>query len=77
MHMAVEGSQTHLAAAEFQLAERGIDDLPIQFEGLCRRHAGDEAEQGGDGAAGSEHGDVLFAACLLEDTPQGIRWRRK
>lgn len=70
MHMAVEGSQTHLAAAEFQLAERGIDDLPIQFEGLCRRDAGKQAEQGGDGAAGGEHGDILFAGGLFEDAPQ-------
>ena len=70
MHMAVEGSQTHLAATKFQLAERGIDDLPIQFEGLCRRHAGDQAEQGGDGAAGGEHGNVLFAAGLFENALQ-------
>ncbi|RMT83627.1 hypothetical protein ALP39_04861 [Pseudomonas marginalis pv. marginalis] len=57
--MPVEGSQCHLATAEFQLVERGVNNLPVQFEGLGGRHSGNQVEQGGDGAAGGEHGDFL------------------
>src|SRR5690606_6917040 len=72
MHMAVEGSQTYLAAAKLQVAERGVDDLPVQFKGLFRRHTGNQAEQGGNGAAGGKHGNVLFAACLFDYAPQAV-----
>lgn len=61
MGLAVEGGQGHLAAAEFQLAERGVDDLPVQLEGLAGADAGDAVEQGGDGSARGEDGDIVAA----------------
>ncbi len=67
MRMTVEGSQSHLATAEFQLVERGVDDLPIQFKGLPGRYLGNQVEQGGNGAAGGEYGDFLIAVGLFED----------
>ena len=53
--MAVEGSQCHLATAEFQLVERGVYNLPVHFKRLRGRHSGNQVKQGGDGAAGGEH----------------------
>ena len=70
MCMTVEGSQSHLATAELQLVERGVDDLPIQFKGLSGRHSGNQVEQGGDGAARGEHGDFLLAVGLFQDALQ-------
>ena len=45
VRMTVEGSQGHLATTKLQVVERGVDDLPVQFKGLPRRHLRDEVEQ--------------------------------
>ena len=76
MHTAVEGSQGCLVATEGQARERSIDDLPVELEGSLGRYAGQQVEQGGDGAAGGEYGDVLTAlgACqqALQTAADGI-----
>ncbi|MNQ74550.1 hypothetical protein D3C85_893090 [compost metagenome] len=68
--MTVEGSQGHLATTKLKLVERGVDDLPVQFKGLPGRHLRNQVEQGGDGAAGREHGDFLGVVGLVEDAMQ-------
>lgn len=68
--MTVEGSQCHLATAEFQLVERGVNNLPVQFERLGGRHSGNQVEQGSDGAAGGEHSDFVGVVGGLKDALQ-------
>ncbi|MNI37625.1 hypothetical protein D3C73_917250 [compost metagenome] len=68
--MTVEGSQGHLATTKLELVERGVDDLPVQFKGLFGRHLRNEVEQGGDSAAGGEHGDFLRVVGLFENAVQ-------
>ncbi|SPO56252.1 protein of unknown function [Pseudomonas sp. JV551A1] len=70
MGLAVEGSQCHVAAAELQLAERRVDDLPVQRERLAGGNTGNQVEQGGNGAARGEDGDVVTAAGGIENTLQ-------
>src|SRR5690606_10749714 len=70
MRMAVEGSQTYLAAAELKQAKRGIDDLPIEFKCLVHRYPGKQVQQGGNGAAGGKHGDAVLVVRLLDDAHQ-------
>jgi len=60
--LAVERSQCHVAAAKLQLAERRVDDLPVQREGLTGGYTANQVEQGGDGATGGEHRDVVATA---------------
>ena len=64
--MTVEGGQSHLATAELQLVERGVDDLPVEIERLVGGYAGQQVEQCGNGAAGGEYGNVLLAVGLFE-----------
>ena len=68
--MTVKGSQGDLAATKFELAERGINNLPGQLEGFAGRNLGQQVEQGSDAAAGSEHGNVLLMPGQVEDTVQ-------
>ena len=68
--MTVKGSQGDLAATKLELAERGVNNLPGQLEGLAGRHLGQLVEQGSDTAAGREHGNVLLMAGQIENTVQ-------
>ena len=70
MHKTVKGSQGDLAATKLELAERGINNLPGQLEGLAGRHLSQQVKQGSDAAAGSEHGNVLLMAGQVKNTVQ-------
>src|SRR5690606_11270943 len=65
----VEGSQGHLGATEFQVGQRGVDDLPVQLEGLRWRNADESVQQGGDGAARGENGNARLRVAGLFDDP--------
>ena len=70
MGVTVEGSQCHLATTELELVERGVNNLPVHFEGLGGRHSGNQVEQGGDGAAGGEYGDFVGVVGGFKDPLQ-------
>src|SRR5690606_32821529 len=52
MRVAVEGSQGQFVTTEFRQTQRRIDDLPVEFESLDRRHADHQLKGRSDGAAG-------------------------
>ncbi|MCY1435461.1 hypothetical protein D9M71_515580 [compost metagenome] len=70
MGLTVEGSQCHLAAAKLQLAERGVDNLPVELESLVGGHLCYQVEQGGNGAARGKDGNVVRGLGGIEDALQ-------
>src|SRR5690606_25546653 len=70
MYVIVEGCQGDFPITKLQLAQRGIDDLPVQFEGFDRLYANDQLKQGGDGSARGEYRDTVLRAGLLKQTVQ-------
>jgi len=55
---------------ELELAERGIDDLPAELEGIGGRNSGQYVNQGRNGACRSEHDNVLLALGKVEQAVQ-------
>jgi len=53
---------------EFKLAERGIDDLPAELEGIGGRNLGQYVDQRRNGAGRGEHGNVLLAFGKVKKT---------
>ena len=66
--MTVEGSQGDLAAMKLELAERGVDDLPRQLEGIGGGNLGQQVDQRRNGASRGKHGNVLLALGKVEQT---------
>nr|GFA56656.1 hypothetical protein [Tanacetum cinerariifolium] len=62
--------QRHLAVSKLQLIERGVDDVPVELEGLGGGHPGDQVEQGGDGAARGEHSNPVIRTGAVENAAQ-------